>query len=154
MPAGRIAGITLVVIAAAFPVFAQQPSSTADAATTPPGASNSVVISDELKELTWIGFQQLKDASRVFVRTNEPVKYHLVWQDDKTLVLELFNTAVLLRNHLRFLDTRFFQSPVLFVEPKVIEAVSPTTRVVMTVEQKVPYRVKQEDNLIFVDFRR
>ena len=114
----------------------------------------SPMISDEVKELTWVGFQQLKDASRVFVRTNEAVRYKVSWKSPTELLVEFFNTKVLVRNNLRFLDTQFFDSPVLLIKPFVIEAVSPTTRITITVRHKCPFQVKQEDNLIFIDFRR
>ena len=55
-----------------------------------PASASSPVISDEVKELTWIGFQQLRDGSRVFVRTNEPARFKTTWQGQTTLLLEVF----------------------------------------------------------------
>lgn len=123
-------------------------------ATAQPAAGTSPVISDEVKELTWVGFQRLKDGSRVFVRTNEPARFKTTWQGQTKLLVEIFNTKVLVRNYLRPLDTQFFDSPVLLIKPSVIEAVSPTTRLVITLRQRVPITVKQEDNLIYIVFRQ
>lgn len=115
-------------------------------------AHKPATISDEVKELNWVGFQLLKDASRIFVHTNEPVRYNLTWRPKNKLLIELYNTKVLVRNHLRPMDTQYFNSPVMHIKPSVIDAVSPITRIELSMRQKVPYQVKQEDNRLYIVF--
>mgnify|MGYP003694803033 CR=1 FL=1 len=61
--------------------------------------------------MTLVGFAP--DKSRVYVRTNEPVHYTVSQVDDRTVVLELENTAISRSNDRRPLDTRFFGGPVV-----------------------------------------
>jgi colicin import membrane protein len=108
----------------------------------------------EIKDLNWVGFQQFQEASRVFVRTTEPVKYSVDTSRPDMVVLVLENTRIPIRNNARFLDTHFFDSPVTFIHPKSIEGPSPSVRIEIRVRQKVPFKEKQSDNVLALDFRR
>ncbi|MEZ4273368.1 MAG: hypothetical protein R3C68_18615 [Myxococcota bacterium] len=84
-------------------------------------------LSGELVDMQGIGFQQFKESSRVFVRTTEPVKYRVDTSREGLLVLILENTRVPLFNNQRYLDTRFFSSPVRYIKPTVVEGPPPRT---------------------------
>ena len=58
----------------------------------------------ELKDLTWVGFQQLQDASRVFVRTSDKVQYRVDASREKMIVLILENTRG--TDDIRFVSNR------------------------------------------------
>src|SRR5687767_4271673 len=75
----------------------------------------------ELRDVTEVGFQQLADGQRFFVRTNEPATYRVESLSEDVITLVLDNTRVSLRNNSRHLDTRYFEGPVTFIQPKVIE---------------------------------
>ena len=111
-------------------------------------------MAGELKDLEWIGFQQFKEASRVFVRTTEPVQYKIDTSRPGLVVLLLENTGISRRNNRRHLDTRFFDSPVGFIKPRIIEGASPTIRIEITMRQQAPYKEVQQDNFLAIDFQR
>lgn len=111
-------------------------------------------LTSEIKDLEGIGFQQFQDVSRVFVRTTEPVQYTVEKARDNHLVILLANTRIPQLNNRRFLDTRYFDSPVGYVVPKVIEGPSPSVRIEITLRQQVPYKETQNDTFLAFDFQR
>ncbi len=119
-----------------------------------PAGGSAQELDNEVKDMSWLGFQQFKDASRVFVRTTEKVKYRVDASRENLVVLILENTAVPLKNNRRFLDTRFFDSPVTYVQPKVIEGPSQSVRIEITLRRRVPFKEVQNDNFLALDFDR
>ncbi len=115
---------------------------------------DKVEISGAMKDMTWVGFQQTMEASRVFIKTNAPVKYHVTEEGDNLVVLELENTRIPLRNNTRFLDTHFFDSAVTMITPKEIEGVSQNVRIEIQLRSKVPFTAGQDENMVYLDFRR
>ncbi|GEM_PF-1168799 len=113
-----------------------------------------VEISGALKDMTWVGFQQTRESSRVFVKTNVPVKYRVVEEDGNLVVLELENAHIPVRNNRRFLDTHFFDSAVTLITPREIEGVSRNVRIEIQLRNRVPFTAGQEDNLVFINFQR
>ena len=111
-------------------------------------------LSGELKDINWIGFQQFREASRVFVRTTEPVKYTIDNSRPNMVVLILENTRVPLRNNRRAIDTSFFDSPVRYIIPKVIEGPSASVRIEIYLRDKVPFQKVQNDNVLSIFFQR
>jgi hypothetical protein len=111
-------------------------------------------LSGEIKDLNWLGFQQLKEASRVFVRTTEPVRFSIDNSQENLIVVVLENTRIPLRNNRRPLDTQFFNSPVRLVAPKVIEGPSPSVRIEIYLRDKVPFTHNQADNVLSIFFQR
>jgi len=120
----------------------------------PPPAEERVEIDYALRRMTWVGFQQTADASRVFVKTNAPVKFHLTEEGDRLVVLELENTTIPLRNNRRFLDTHFFDSAVSMITPRQQQGVNSTVRIEIELSKRVPYQATQEDNIVYVSFQR
>ncbi len=111
-------------------------------------------MENELKDLNWVGFQQFQEVSRVFVRTTEPVKYRVDTSRPNVIELVLENTRVPLTNNTRFLDTRYFDSPVSFIQPKVIEGPSPSVRIAIRLRRQASYKAVQNDNVLALDFER
>jgi len=111
-------------------------------------------LEQELKEMTWIGFQQFKEVSRVFVKTTEPVKYKVDSSRPDMIVLTLENTTIGLKNNTRQLDTHYFESPVTYVQAKIIEGPSASVRIEIRVRRKVPFKEVQNDNILALDFQR
>jgi colicin import membrane protein len=98
-----------------------------------------------------IGFQQLPEASRVFVRTSAEPRFTIMEAGENLIRVEFANTRVRRRNDTRFLDTSFFPSAVALVSPKregsayVVE---------IKLRQKVPYQQKVEGDMLAIDFER
>ncbi|RKG91173.1 AMIN domain-containing protein [Corallococcus terminator] len=107
--------------------------------------------SSRRKTMTLVGFQQQPDSSRVFVRTNEPVRY-TVSESGNQVVLELENTRVVESNNTLPLDTHFFPSAVSRVE--AFAAAGQSVRVVIQLKQGVRYQTRQDGGLITLDFPR
>lgn len=83
----------------------------------PPPAYNRVVRRQQRRRrgliLTWPGFAPLGDgSSRFFVQTTEPMQPE-VRQEAGRVVILFRNTSIHLRNSSRWLETRFFNTPVL-----------------------------------------
>jgi hypothetical protein len=116
--------------------------------------AEAVAISSAMKHMSWVGFQQTQDTSRVFIQTNEPVRYRVLEESDKLVVLELENTTIPLANNRRFLDTHFFQSAVTMITPQEIEGVTRSVRIEIQLRNRVPYRTVQEENMVYVNFER
>ncbi|MHA7632329.1 AMIN domain-containing protein [Corallococcus sp. M7] len=108
-------------------------------------------VSSRRKTMTQIGFQQQPDSSRVFVRTNAPVRYTVNGSGNQ-VVLELENTRVVESNNTLPLDTHFFPSAVSRVE--AFSGAGQTVRVVIQLKQGVRYETRQEGGLITLDFPR
>src|SRR5258706_9358972 len=79
-------------------------------------------LEGELKDVEWIGFQQFQEASRVFVRTTEPVKYRVDASKQNEVVIILENARIPTRNNRRPLDTHYFDGPVTYIQSRVVEA--------------------------------
>ncbi len=107
-------------------------------------------VSSRRKTLTLVGFQQQAGASRVFVRTNEPVSYS-VGDQGRTVVLELENTRVDTSNNTLPLDTSYFASPVLRVDPS---ASGRDVRITIQLRQATAFQTRQDGNVISLDFQR
>jgi len=98
-----------------------------------------------------VGFKQLPDASRVFVRTSSPTEFSIQDVDDRTVRIELQNTRATRYNDLRFMDTSFFPSAVQLITPS-----RQGSSYVLTVKlrQRVPYQQKREGDTLAIDFQR
>jgi colicin import membrane protein len=107
-------------------------------------------VSSRRKTMTLVGFQQQSGASRVFIRTNEPVRY-TASEDGRSVVVELENTRIDLSNNTRPLDTSFFSSPVTRVEA---DSSGRAVRVTINLREQVPFQARQEGNVISLDFQR
>jgi hypothetical protein len=111
-------------------------------------------LDNEIQNMDWIGFQQFQEVSRVFVRTTEKVKYNIDTSKPNLVVLVLQNTRVPILNNARHLDTRYFDSPVTYIKPKIIEGPSPSVRIEIRLRMKVPFKETQNDNILALDFQR
>jgi len=105
-------------------------------------------MESELRDMTWVGFQQFQDASRVFVRTSDPVKYRVETPRDDIVELVLENTRVPVYNNTRYLPTQFFEGPVLGIQPQVIEGPSPSVRIEIRLRKKTPFRPSASGNTL------
>ncbi|SVE42623.1 uncharacterized protein METZ01_LOCUS495477 [marine metagenome] len=115
---------------------------------------NAEDLAGELRDLTWLGFQQFQDASRVFVKTTEPVNYQVDDSKPGVISVLLENTAVSKRINTLPLDTRYFESPVRMVTVEIIEGASPSTRIVISLREDAEFKEIKKDNMLALDFRR
>lgn len=67
--------------------------------------------------MTWTGFERAAEGSRVYFQVNGPVK-HEIQKNGLVLKLRLRNTQVNVRNNMRRLDMRYFDTPVREVRIK------------------------------------
>ncbi|HSI05887.1 MAG: hypothetical protein ACAI38_13810 [Myxococcota bacterium] len=117
-----------------------------------PAASQD--MEDAPRNLEFVGFQQFREVSRVFVRTNEPARYR-VSQRDGVVSITLDNTGSQTMNNLRHLDTHLFDGPVAMIQPRVIEGASNSNiQIDIYVRQTVNVKQAQKDNVITLDFPR
>ncbi|HTS79634.1 MAG TPA: AMIN domain-containing protein [Myxococcaceae bacterium] len=116
------------------------------AASTP--STGGGEVSARRKLVTMVGFAP--DKSRVYVRTNEPVRYSVSQADDKTVILELENTTFQRNNDRRPLDTRFFGGPVMQITPGPVGG--KTVRLAVTLRDKVEYQARQDGNEVSLQF--
>ncbi len=100
--------------------------------------------------MKYIGFRQMADVSRVFVRLDGKAKYTKRKEGD-TVVVELVDTSVPVKNNTRPLDTSYFNSPV-----GNVQAVPSgnSTRIEIRLKEQVPFQVKRIGTTIAIDFTR
>ncbi len=113
------------------------------------GSSGGAEASSKRKALTFVGFDE--KGPRVYVRTNGPVRYSVTAGAKNTVVVELDNTAIPVRNNARALDTAFFAGPVLRIEPE--RGPNNSVRVAITLRDAVAFQAHQDGNEVSVQFR-
>jgi hypothetical protein len=138
----------------------RQEESTREANVAPPNRREEPVSATPVTEastagkrrtLEIVGFQQQAGASRVYIRTNEPVRYK-VSEGSKEIILELENTQIGKGNNTRALDTSFFDTAVARVDPTV--GPDRSVRVSIKLKADVPVQTRQDGNTISLDFPR
>lgn len=112
-------------------------------------SSGGSETSSTRKALTFVGFDE--KGPRVYLRTNGPVRYSVTTGAKNTVIVELANTAIPLRNNARPLDTAFFAGPVLRIEPE--RGPKNTVRVAITLRDAVAFQAHQDGNEVSVQFR-
>lgn len=100
--------------------------------------------------MKYIGFRQMADVSRVFVRLDGKAKYKQS-REGSTMVLELTNTAINVKNNERPLDTTYFNTAVSKVQ--AVRA-GENTRVEVKLREVVPFKVTRMGSTIAIDFKR
>ncbi len=100
--------------------------------------------------MKYIGFQQMAEVSRVFVRLDGKARYRVIEGGNK-LVLELLSTSINVKNNERPLDTSYFDSPVTRVQAVRDGDI---TRVEVALREDAPAQVKRIGTTIAVDFTR
>ena len=118
---------------------------------TSPTPATEASATGKRRILEIVGFQQQAGASRVYIRTNEPVRYK-VSEGRNEIILELENTQIGKGNNTRALDTSFFDTAVARVDPTV--GPDRSVRVSIKLKADVPVRTRQEGNTISLDFPR
>ena len=116
--------------------------------------ANSEDLTNEKRDMEWVGFKQFQEVSRVFVRTTDPVKYRIDTSRPLTVVLILENTAIPIKNNQRALPVKNFDSPVYKIIPKVIEGPSPSTHIEIQLRRAAKFTQVQKDNMLALDFAR
>jgi hypothetical protein len=106
--------------------------------------------------LTFVGFKNVGEQSRVITRTSDKVNYSVRKIGQNKIALELENTRITLRNNQRPLDTSFFnRTAVKLITPDETEsAKAKNVRIVIELSEEVPYEAKQEGNTVYVSFQR
>jgi len=98
-----------------------------------------------------VGFAQGPSASRVFLRTTQPVEFN-VTEGEKVVFVVLENTGIAESNNTRPLDTSFFDTAVTSV---VADAgPSRTVRVAIRLKEQVSYQTRQNGNELSIEFQR
>ncbi|HZH18095.1 MAG TPA: AMIN domain-containing protein [Archangium sp.] len=116
-----------------------------------PEQGDSAGVSSRRKTMTLVGFKQEPTGSRVFVRTNEPVRYS-VTENNRVVVLELENTSIAESNNTRSMNTSFFDTPVASVDADV--GPSRTVRVAIKLKEQATYETRQDGNEVSIEFQR
>lgn len=116
-------------------------------------APNSLA-NGELCQTEWVGFQNFAEASRILIKTNEPVQYRVTEQGPDVVLIDLFNTRLGHRNHGRPLDTSSFDTKVASLKAEELEGAARQVRIEVKLKEKTTYQAKQDDRALFIDFQR
>ncbi len=98
-----------------------------------------------------VGFRQLREVSRVSIKTSAQVAYRVREGEANTVILELLHTRLKSKNDRRMLDTSFFETAVVTVEPHLSGS---SVLVEIKLKSQVPFAARQEGPEIHLDFRR
>jgi hypothetical protein len=116
----------------------------------PSGDSGGKDFDPGPRVMKYIGFQQMAEVSRVFVRCDGKAKFKPS-REGSTMVLELYNTRINVKNNERPLDTTYFNSAVTKVQ--AVKA-GENTRVEVKLREVVPFKVTRIGTTIAIDFKR
>ena len=86
----------------------------------------------------------------MFIRTNAKAAYSLEEKDERTVVVVLPHTRIGSENNTRFLDTSFFGTPVLLVNPT---EVGDDVHVEVKLRTVVPYQARQNGDELVLEFQ-
>ncbi|MBX5481170.1 MAG: AMIN domain-containing protein [Myxococcaceae bacterium] len=100
--------------------------------------------------LAFVGFRPLGRGARVTIKTDGPAEYEIREADERTVVVALANTRIGAHNNALFLDTSFFGTPVLRVNPSQAGA---DVEVEITLAKPVPYQAKQQGDDLVLEFQ-
>ena len=82
------------------------------------------------------------------------MKYRIDASKPGLVEITLENTDVTKRVNTLPLDTRYFDSPVRMVSVELLEGVSPSVRIRITLSEDVGFTAVHSDNVIALDFAR
>jgi hypothetical protein len=98
-----------------------------------------------------VGFKQLPEVSRVFVRVSEVPRYTIAEAGERLIRVELQNTVVARPNDARALDTSYFASAVAGISPK---RHGTSTVLEIALKEKVAFQQRLEGDTLSIDFER
>jgi hypothetical protein len=102
--------------------------------------------------LTWVGFQNNADGSRVYVQLEKSACGYVYRPDDQHVVIDLPQVTVANANLKREILTGAFPTAVDFI--KTEEIAGRGTRIVITLREKRPYLSAHLGRYVFVDISR
>lgn len=105
--------------------------------------------------MTYVGFRDNSSVSQVFARMNQRnAKYSVKREGDNMLVLEIENASIPLRNNRNHLDATYFESPVKMVTPTEVTSSTPKIRILIEMNNNVPYEDTRDGVDIVLSFRK
>lgn len=107
-----------------------------------------------VRHMTFIGFINKPSESRVFARMNDKATYRVRREGPGMVVLEIQNATVPLRNNRRFMDSSHFNSPVNLITPSVVDDVSPLIRIMIELDEDVPFSTIEEGTDVVLVFKK
>ncbi len=107
----------------------------------------------EQTQVSWIGYQQLAEASRVFIKTDRLSVFTAYYEKPLKVIIEFPGATIPLRNNTRQLDTEHFNSPVSRVRI-VKDKKGKSVKVVVDLKRTVGYIYQQDGPYVLIDFER
>jgi colicin import membrane protein len=98
-----------------------------------------------------VGFKQLPEASRVFIRTSDTPRFTISEAVEGVVRVEFPNTRVPLRNDLNRLDTSFFPTAVEMVTPS---RVGNSYVLEIRLRERVAWSQRVDGDTLSIDFER
>lgn len=110
-------------------------------------------LATELRDLSWVGFQHFQDGSRLSIRTTDRVSYKIKKKGPTVIEIWLDNTGITRRNNQRALPTSYFDSPVIMIEPSVVDDATPSAVITVHLRSEgIRIHDQQRDTLLTFDF--
>jgi hypothetical protein len=104
--------------------------------------------------MTYIGFTNTLQSSKVFARMNSNAKFELKREGPNIMVLEITGASIPLLNNKNHLDTTYFDSPVRMITPTEVDGSPPRIRIIIEMKEDVPFSKNREGNDIVVTFQK
>lgn len=101
-------------------------------------------------QITWVGFQAMKDIGKIFIQGNRSLLYEVASSNAKQVILDFPNTKLQTRNDARSLDTRYFPTAVLSIQAK--QVLQSLVRVTIQLREKVKYQIKKDQKFLYLVF--
>lgn len=112
----------------------------------------AVIIPGKTASLSNIEFTTLENGkSDILIETSHPVKYDITQGKGNKIYLNLHNT-IIPDHHKRPILTYYFKSAVESLMPMQMPGKSKTAKIEISTRDQVPYRIVQDENLLFLYF--
>ena len=100
--------------------------------------------------ITWVGFQANGDRGRVFIQMNTPPIYEVATSRSDQVILDFPSARLHTKNDMNELDTGFFPTVVRSVRSRQVG--KQLVRVVIQLREPARYRLKKDDQILFLYF--
>lgn len=117
-----------------------------------PGPSSGGRCKVEAQDLSWVGFQNNADGSRIYVQVDKAACGYVYRPDDNHIVIDLPQVSIPTSNLRREILTGAFPTSVAQVRAE--DVAGRGTRVVISLKETRPYLSAQQGRYIFVDVTR
>lgn len=105
-------------------------------------------------KMTFVGFRDTAQESRVFARLSEEAEFNVKKEGSSVVVMEIQGASIPLRNNKNHLDATFFESPVKVITPSEVDGDPSYIRITIEMKEDVTFEARREGREVAVYFAK